>query len=365
MMANLSNIAQSFLRMLPPEVAHEMTLKALEAGLYAHAGDDDPRLRQTVWGREFPNPIGMAAGFDKDARVPGALLNMGFGFTEVGTVTPLPQAGNPRPRLFRLPHERAVINRMGFNGAGHEVVLRRLQNRVQGIIGVNIGMNKASFDPAEDYTLGLQAFAEVADYFVINISSPNTPGLRDLQAPEHLEELLTRLKKVRGRLEGEGEPHRPILVKLAPDLHDDDLKEITDCLIRQQVDGIVLTNTTISRENIPNSRHANESGGLSGRPLFAVSTQILARVSLMTEGKIPLIGVGGIDSGETAVVKIRAGATLLQLYTGLIYRGSGLIGSIKRALLAEMEREGVASLAELCGRDAEKWADAATVLSRR
>jgi dihydroorotate dehydrogenase len=218
-------------------------------------------------------------------------------------------------------------------------------------------MNKASFDPAEDYTLGLQAFAEVADYFVINISSPNTPGLRDLQAPEQLKEILTRLNKVRGCLVSEGAPHRPILVKLAPDLHDDDQKEITQCLIEQQVDGIVLTNTTVSRDSISNSRYAKETGGLSGRPLFTASTKMLARVSLMTEGKIPLIGVGGIDSGETAVVKIRAGATLLQLYTGLIYRGAGLIGSIKRALLAEMEREGVASLAELSGRDAEKWAD--------
>ena len=215
-------------------------------------------------------------------------------------------------------------------------MLKRLESRPDGIIGVNIGMNKASFDPAEDYTLGLKAFAEVADFFVINISSPNTPGLRDLQAPEHLEELLTRLKEVRGRLEEEGAPHRPILVKLAPDLHDDDLKEITNCLIRQQVDGIVLTNTTVARDSIPNSKYAKETGGLSGRPLFAASTKMLAKVYLLTEGKIPLIGVGGIDSGETAVVKIRAGATLLQLYTGLIYRGAGLIGSIKRALRGEI-----------------------------
>jgi dihydroorotate dehydrogenase len=356
MLSKITDVAQSLLLALPPEVAHEISLRALEAGIYAPAGDDDPRLRQTVWGMDFPNPIGMAAGFDKDGRVPGALLNMGFGFTEVGTVTPLPQTGNPRPRVFRLISERGVINRMGFNGAGHEAVLRRLANRPQGIVGVNIGMNKASFDPAEDYTLGLKAFAKVADYFVINISSPNTPGLRDLQAPERLDELLTRLKKVRGALEAEGAAHRPVLVKLAPDLHDDDLKEIINCLIRQQIDGIVLTNTTVSRDSISNSPHAKEPGGLSGRPLFKASTQMLARVYLMTEGKIPLIGVGGIDSGETAIVKIRAGATLLQLYTGLIYSGAGLIGSIKRALLVEMEREGAASLAELCGRDAEEWA---------
>lgn len=357
MLSKLADIAQSLLLVLPPEFAHEISLRALEAGVFACAEADDPRLKQTVWGMNFPNPLGMAAGFDKDARVPGALLNMGFGFTEVGTVTPLPQAGNPRPRVFRLTPERGVINRMGFNGAGHEAVLRRLKDRPHGIIGVNIGMNKASFDPAEDYTLGLKAFAEVADYFVVNISSPNTPRLRDLQAPEQLEELLTRLKKVRGRLEEDGAPHRPILVKLAPDLHGDDLRGITYCLIRQQVDGIVLTNTTVSRDSIPNSPHAKEPGGLSGRPLFKAATQMLARVYLLTEGKIPLIGVGGIDSGETAVVKIRAGATLLQLYTGLIYRGAGLIGSIKRALLAEMEREGAASLAELCGRDAGKWVD--------
>lgn len=357
MMSRLLGLAQSGLLLLDPERAHEASLIALECGLYPHACPDDARLRQTVFGLDFPNPLGMAAGFDKNARVPGALLKMGFGHAEIGTVTPLPQPGNPRPRVFRLIAERGVINRMGFNGAGHEVALRRLKKRpATGIVGVNLGANKTSAEPVADYCAGFRAFVDVADYFAVNISSPNTPGLRDLQAPDRLTELLTRVMAVRDRLIADGHRRRPILVKLAPDIHDDDLPGIVATLIAHSVDGIILTNTTIARDNIPNSPHRGEAGGLSGRPLFARATRMLARVYLLTEGKVPLIGVGGIDSGEAALAKIRAGASLIQLYTGMIYCGAGLIDEIKRTLLAAMEAEGATSLIALTGGDAEKWA---------
>jgi len=368
MMSGLLSLVQPGLLLLDPEAAHEASLCALERGLYPRAGKDDARLRQTVFGLDFPNPLGMAAGFDKDARVPGALLRMGFGFTEIGTVTPKPQGGNPRPRVFRLIAERAVINRLGFNSGGHEEALARLRNRPAGIIGVNIGANKSSSseaigqannissDPVEDYVLGLRAFVDVADYFTVNISSPNTPGLRDLQTPDRLNELLARLMTERAALDAGGHAHRPILVKLAPDIDGGDLPAVIDCLTAHGVDGIILTNTTIARDAIPNAARRGETGGLSGRPLFKAATRMLARVYLHTGGKVPLIGVGGIDSGEAALGKIRAGASLVQLYTGMIYRGPGLIGEIKRTLVRQMESEGAATLDALRGRDAEIWA---------
>jgi dihydroorotate dehydrogenase len=352
----LLSVAQSGLLFLDPERAHELTLRALQRGVHARAGADDPALRQSLWGLDFPNPIGMAAGFDKDARVPGALLAMGFGFTEIGTVTPRPQPGNPRPRVFRLIRERGAINRLGFNSAGHEAVKARLRRRPAGILGVNIGANKDSVDPAEDYVTGLRAFNEAADYFTVNISSPNTPGLRDLQAPDRLNDLLTRLMAERARLEADGQPRRPLLVKLAPDLHDDDLPPVVSCLTAHRVDGIILTNTTISRAEIPQSAYRAEAGGLSGRPLFQRSTRMLAKVHLLTEGRVPLIGVGGVDSGEAALAKIQAGASLIQLYTGMIYEGAGLLATIKRVLVASMNRKGTDDLAALRGAQAGHWA---------
>jgi dihydroorotate dehydrogenase len=352
----LINIAQSALLFLDPEQAHELTLRALENGVYVRARPDDPRLAQTVFGLNFPNPIGMAAGFDKDARVPGALLAMGFGFAEIGTVTPRPQPGNPRPRVFRLIREHAAINRLGFNSGGHEAALARLARRPAGIVGVNIGANKDSADPVEDYAVGLHVFYGVADYFTVNISSPNTPGLRDLQAPDRLDALLARLMSERETLAASKGTRRPILVKLAPDIHDDDLPPVVSCLQSHAVDGIILTNTTISRGGLERSAYRSEAGGLSGRPLFRRATRMLAKVCLLTEGKVPLIGVGGIDSGDTALAKIRAGASLVQLYTGLIYEGAGLIAEIKRKILAEIDAAGVAALGALRGTEAERWA---------
>lgn len=356
MIGRLIDIAQSGLLFLDPERAHELTLRALETGVFPRAAPDDPRLRQTICGLEFPNPLGMAAGFDKDARVPGALLAMGFGFAEIGTVTPRPQPGNARPRVFRLIRERGAINRLGFNSGGHEAAKARLAHRPAGVIGVNIGANKDSADPVEDFAAGLRAFHGVADYFTVNISSPNTPGLRDLQAPDRLNRLLARLMSERESLAASTPARRPILVKLAPDMHDEDFAATIACLAANKVDGIILTNTTISRQEIPHSAYRAETGGLSGRPLFQRATRALAKAYLLTGGKLPLIGAGGIDSGETAVAKVRAGASLIQLYTGMIYEGAGLIAAIKRALVERMDREGAGDLAQLRGAEAERWA---------
>lgn len=362
MMSSLYSLAQTGLFALDPERAHELSLRALEVGIYPRqTTPDDARLKQTLWGLDFPNPIGMAPGYDKDARVPGALLKMGFGFVEVGTVTPRPQAGNPRPRLFRLISDRGVINRMGFNSAGHETVHARLsQRKFLGIVGVNIGANKDSADFIADFEAGLYTFANCADYFTVNISSPNTPGLRDLQAPDRLAELLSRLTHVRTALAEEaGHPRRPLLVKLSPDIHDDDLRPVVETLLAHHVDGIILTNTTLSREGLADGKHGAETGGLSGRPLFARATRVLAAVYLLTEGRIPLIGVGGIDSGETALAKIQAGASLIQLYTGMVYEGPALLSRIKETIVRHMDATGAISLAQIIGMQAEKWAQTA------
>ncbi len=356
MIGGLLGIAQSGLLFLDPERAHEISLRALERGIHLRASPDDPRLRQTVFGLDFPDPIGMAAGFDKDARVPAALLALGFGFTEIGTVTPRPQPGNPQPRVFRLIRERGVINRLGFNSGGHAAALARLANRPAGIVGVNIGANKDSADPIEDYVSGLRTFIGVADYFTVNISSPNTPGLRDLQAPDRLGALLSRVMAERDDLTAAGHLRRPVLVKLAPDLHDDDLPAIVEMLMAHEVDGAILTNTTIARDTVTQSAYRSEAGGLSGRPLFQRATRMLARVYLQTEGRLPLVGVGGIDSGEAALAKLQAGALLIQLYTGLIYEGPGLIADIKQSLLRHLDKTGTASLPETRGMHAQMWA---------
>lgn len=353
-MNGLWSAAQAGLLFLDPETAHEASLRALEAGVYPRqAQPDDPRLAQTLFGVAFPNPVGVAAGYDKDARVYNALYSIGFGCVEVGTITPKPQPGNPRPRSFRLMRERAVINRFGFNSAGHAAALVRLASRPpRGALGVNIGANRDSADPIADYVAGVKAFGELASYLAINISSPNTPGLRDLQAPDRLNALLNAVMTARASLPRQ----TPVLVKLAPDLHDEDIAPVMRCLVDHGVDGAVLTNTTLSREGIPANSHRNEAGGLSGRPLFKRSTRFLARCYLASEGKMPLIGVGGIDSTAAAIAKIRAGASLIQLYTGLVFEGPSLLLEIKEALLAEVKAL-AEPLSGIVGNAAAQWAE--------
>ncbi|MFN0217441.1 MAG: quinone-dependent dihydroorotate dehydrogenase [Hyphomicrobium sp.] len=358
MLTGLYRLARPLLFTLEPEAAHEATLKALEAGLYPRSfGLDDRRLKRRIMGLEFPNPVGIAAGYDKDARAPDAVLGLGCGFAEVGTLTPVPQSGNPKPRVFRLVADDGLINRLGFNNGGHDAALERLGARAgrDGIVGVNIGANKDSVDRTADYVRGLEAFNSVASYFTINISSPNTPGLRDLQAPAALDELLSRIFEARERLVSHGAARRPIVVKIAPDLADDDVGAVCERLVAHRVDAIAVSNTTLSRAGLSDPC-ATEAGGLSGRPVFVRSTVMLARVWRATLGEIPLIGIGGIDSPEAALTKIEAGASLLQLYTGLIYQGPGLITEIKSHLVATLQREGHDTLGPLVGRKSAEWA---------
>jgi dihydroorotate dehydrogenase len=349
----LFGLGQSLLLALPPERAHELAIKSLELGLYPRGTEPDKRLGRHLFGLDFPNPIGMAAGFDKNARVPRELLAMGFGFVEVGTLTPRPQSGNASPRLFRSMADRAIINRLGFNNEGQEAALARLKGRAGGIVGVNLGAGRDSKDRIGDYVSGIERMVEVASYFTINISSPNTPGLRDLQAPEALDALLKRMQAARAARPGKP---APLLVKLAPDIAEEDLPEIVRVLLSHGVDGIVVSNTTLSREGLSDPSFAKETGGLSGRPLFARATRMLAQIYNLSAGKLPLIGVGGIDSGETALAKIEAGASLLQLYTGLVFEGPSLIGRIKQTLIEAIERAGAESLKSLIGTRAEEWA---------
>lgn len=361
MLNALFDLARPALLALDPEKAHNMTVEALERGLHPRdAEPDDNRLATTVAGLTFSNPVGIAAGFDKDARVPDAVLAMGCGFAEIGTVTPLAQAGNPKPRVFRLIRDRAVINRLGFNNEGHAAALRRLEARraegKTGIVGVNIGANKDTADRTADYVAGLEAFYGVASYFTVNISSPNTPGLRDLQAPAALDELLGRVMAARAARVGGGAPSRPIVVKIAPDVAEADVAAICERLLAHEVDAIAVSNTTLSRPGLADAAGGKEAGGLSGQPLFHRSTAMLARVHQATGGKVPLIGIGGISSGETALAKIEAGATLIQLYTGLVYEGAGLIVRIKQALVSRMRDEGLTTITQLTGRKAAEWA---------
>ncbi len=350
-------LARPLLLAFEPERAHEMTLRALETGVYPRGESDDPRLALDLWGLRFPNPIGIAAGFDKDARVPDAILGIGFGFAEVGSLTPLPQEGNPRPRVFRLINERAIINRLGFNNGGHAAALERLRRRAQnGIVGVNVGANKDAADRTADYALGIDVFYDVASYFTVNISSPNTPGLRDLQAPAALDALLSKVLDVRARKVAAGARQVPIVVKIAPDIAEDDLAPVVERLVAHRVDGIAVSNTTLTRPGLDANATARETGGLSGRPLFHRSTVVLARTYALTGGQIPLIGIGGIDSPETALAKIEAGATLIQLYTGLVYEGPGLIRRIKQNLAQAAANAGVASISALTGSKAQDWA---------
>jgi dihydroorotate dehydrogenase len=359
MITRLAGLARPMLLLMEPERAHETTLRALESGLFsAPAEPDDPRLAVDIWGHRLPNPIGIAAGFDKNGRVPDVLVRIGFGFAEIGTVTPLPQVGNPKPRVFRLIRDRALINRLGFNNAGHIRVKARLAMRERnGVMGVNVGANKDSADRTADYVQGIETFYDDADYFMVNISSPNTPGLRDLQAPAALDELLGRVMAMRdARADATGR-RVPVAVKIAPDVAVADLPAICERLEANGVDAIAVSNTTLARPPGLDRHVANEAGGLSGRPLFERATIMLAKVHRLTGGRIPLIGIGGIESGETALAKIEAGATLIQLYTALVYEGPSLIERIKEHLVAAMATEGATNLAPLVGRRVDEWAD--------
>ncbi|WP_373502138.1 quinone-dependent dihydroorotate dehydrogenase [Aestuariivirga sp.] len=344
--------AKPLLHQLDAETAHLLTIRALKMLPASHAATGDARLAVEAFGLSFPNPLGLAAGFDKNAEVPDAMLALGFGFTEIGTVTPKPQAGNPRPRLFRLSEDEAVINRMGFNNEGHSAALARLRARRArgGIVGVNIGANKESADRIGDYVAGIGAFSGVASYFTVNISSPNTPGLRALQSRGELEALLERLNAARERQD----LRPPMLLKIAPDLRDDELEDIAGACADGAVDGIIVSNTTLSRDGL-RSHFKGEQGGLSGRPLLSLSTWQLAKLRLLTEGRIPLVGAGGVHDAATALLKIRAGASLVQLYSALVYKGPALVTEILSGVAQELTRSG-ASLSSLVGSAAQEIA---------
>lgn len=336
--------------MLPPETAHRLTLMGLAAGLAGRAPSPDPPvLRQHVWGLDFPNPIGIAAGFDKDAHAPDALLRLGFGFVEVGTVTPRPQPGNPKPRVFRLEADGALINRLGFNNEGVDALLGRMRARAgrDGIVGINIGRNRDSTDPLADYVTGVRGGAELADYLVVNVSSPNTPGLRDLQAPAMLDALLGQLIEAREKAGRQV----PLLLKIAPDLALKERADIAEVALAAGIDGIIIANTTVTRPAGLRSPAAHETGGLSGRPLFGPSTAVLRDMYRLTEGRLPLIGVGGVAGAADAYAKIRAGASLVQLYTALVFAGPALLGAIKTGLAELLRRDGFASVADAVGAD--------------
>lgn len=347
----LFDLARPFLHSLDPERAHGLTIAALRAGVHPRQTNPDPEaLRTRVFGLDFPNPLGIAAGFDKNAEVPDAMLAIGFGFAEIGTVTPRPQSGNPKPRIFRLTEDGGAINRLGFNNEGHQTVRERLEARRRrpGVLGVNIGANKDTEDMAADYVEGLQAFHGLASYFTVNISSPNTPGLRGLQSKDLLDDLVVRLLAARAELTAEGAAPTPLLVKIAPDLVDEELADIAAVCLEREIDGVIVSNTTLSRENLRDS-NASEQGGLSGAPLFELSTRVLRDFRRTTGAAIPLVGVGGVSSAETAYAKITAGATLVQLYTSLIYAGPALISDIKAGLTSALERDGFTSIEEAVG----------------
>jgi len=344
-------LAWPVVRLLNPETAHELALLALERGLVpAPPSVDDDVLGVRLWDLNFPNPVGLAAGFDKDARVCRQMLAQGFGFVEVGSITPQPQPGNPKQRLFRLESDRAVINRMGFNSEGHAASVARLKDRdrSQGIVGVNLGKNKLTEDAAADYEIGAQAFGLLADYMVINVSSPNTPGLRALQGPEPLRELLTRTKAaLAAATQGGRTP--PLLLKIAPDLTDEDKADIAHVSMAVGIDGLIVSNTTIERPDSLTSVHKGEAGGLSGRPLFAPSTRVLGEMHAATQGKMVLIGVGGIENGRGAYEKILAGASLVQLYSTMVYQGPGVAAQVNRELAQLLKGDGFASVLHAVG----------------
>ncbi|ARO28541.1 dihydroorotate dehydrogenase (quinone) [Rhizobium sp. NXC14] len=351
-------IARKGLFLFDPETAHGMSIAALKSGLVpACRITPDPRLRQTIAGLTFENPLGMAAGYDKNAEVPEALLKLGFGFTEIGTVTPKAQAGNPRPRIFRLVEDEAVINRLGFNNEGHDAAFGRLSTLAGGgMIGVNIGANKDSENRIADYVAGIRRFYSVARYFTANISSPNTPGLRDLQARESLAALLSAVLSARDEMAQKSGRQIPVFLKIAPDLAEEGMDDIAAEALAHPLDGLIVSNTTLSRDGLKDQRQAKEAGGLSGVPLFEKSTAVLARMRKRVGPDLPIIGVGGVSSAETALEKIRAGADLIQLYSCMVYEGPSLPGDIVRGLSALLDREKAGSIHALRDSRLDYWA---------
>ena len=352
MLSLLPTVVLPALRRLDPERAHRLALRALSLGLVPSArGADNPRLAVAVMGKRFSNPIGLAAGFDKNAAAGSALLRLGFGFVETGTVTPLPQAGNPRPRIFRLSEDRGIINRLGFNNDGLAVFLRNLAKLSPRAIplGANVGINKVGADPVRDYPAMIEAMSAQVDYAVINVSSPNTPGLRDLQAETQLRAILHAVAAL---------PNRPpILVKIAPDLSTESLASVVETCVSAGAQGLIVGNTTISRPAGLASAHATEAGGLSGMPLQSLATTMLARAFLLARGRLVLIGAGGVFSGMDVLTKIQAGASLVQLYTSFAYSGPALIPRLKEELLTAMDGAGVTSVADAIGTRAQFLAE--------
>lgn len=344
-----------FFHALDPENAHKAGLFAMKKGVHPQfPAIDDPRLKVNLWGRQFPNPVGLAAGFDKNAEVMGPMLKMGFGFVEVGTVTPKPQEGNPSPRIFRDAKNEAVINRMGFPNQGMDIFKINIKqfleqkSRPAGLVGINIGMNKDQTDPAQDYCHLLRHLGSYGDYFTINISSPNTPGLRNLQQRDNLLNLITLIKEERSQSCDKISPP-PLLVKLAPDLDESQQSEIAETALEAGIDGLILTNTTLDRPEFLPAAFRGELGGLSGKPLTTKSTEIIHNFYKVTQGKIPIIGAGGISSGQDAYDKIKAGASLIQLYSALVYHGPELANKINNDLLTLMERDGLNSITQAVG----------------
>lgn len=358
------NLFQTFLKpalfTLDPEAAHNASVKALKTGLLPSCSPiSDPRLVQTIGGLKFPNPLGLAAGYDKNAEVPDAVLRLGFGFTEIGTITPKGQSGNPKPRMFRLVKDQGVINRLGFNNEGHDAAMRRLEARKNktGIVGINIGANKDSQDFTADYETGIKRFAHLANYFTVNISSPNTPGLRNLQTAESLKLLLERVFEALDSSSSSAVNKPPVFLKLAPDLETKDIKAIAKVVNKSDLAGLMVSNTTLARNGLFDTRTAQQQGGLSGRPLFERSTVILARFAKVISKDIPLIGIGGIESVDTAWQKMEAGASLLQLYSSMVYNGPGLPNTIVKGLAKRLDQEGIGHINDIVGTKTDLWAN--------
>jgi len=345
------SVLRPFLFSLDPEAAHDLAIKSLKFNPLPKKMfevEDEQMLEMELFGIHFPNPIGLAAGFDKSAEVYNSLLRLGFGYVEVGTVTPLKQTGNPKPRIFRLEDDRALINRLGFNNDGIETIKQRIRsgNR-EGILGINIGPNKETKDQKNDFSLGLKSFFDVVDYITINISSPNTERLRDFHDKEKLKDLLVSLDKIKK----EKKTNIPLLLKVSPDIKESDIPEIVETAIQNNISAIVLTNTTNgNRDNLKNESK-KEEGGLSGKPLQTISTNIIKKFYKQLGGKIPIIGVGGVNSGKSAYEKIIAGASLLQLYTGFVYRGPSTAKDIKKELIQILKDEGIKNIKEAVGKD--------------